>query len=103
VLNLAHNAIEAMNGERRVLTLRTEAHAEALQVSVGDTGPGLPRESLEELLDPFFTTKPSGMGLGLSITRSIVEAHRGKLWATPNPNGGTWFHFTLPHSEPRPA
>jgi PAS domain S-box-containing protein len=98
LLNLARNAIEAMQGSSRVLTLKTGGRGEALQVSVGDTGSGLPRGTLDELVDPFFTTKVSGMGLGLSICRSIVEAHGGKLWTSPDPAGGTWFHFTLPRS-----
>ncbi len=63
---------------------------------VRDTGPGLSAEVSKRLFEPFFTTKPGGMGLGLSISRSIIEGHGGRLSARPNPDGGTIFQFTLP-------
>jgi signal transduction histidine kinase len=63
--------------------------------SVSDTGVGLPKEKLEEIFSAFFTTKPQGSGMGLAISRSIVESHGGRLWATANDGRGTTFHFTL--------
>jgi signal transduction histidine kinase len=67
-----------------------------LLVAVQDSGPGLNPESFERLFDSFYTTKPGGMGMGLSICRSIVEAHGGRIWATPNPGPGITVQFTLP-------
>jgi two-component system sensor kinase FixL len=64
-------------------------------VSVSDTGPGIAPEAAEHLFQPFMTTKASGMGVGLSISRTIVEAHGGRIWAEPREGGGTVFHFTL--------
>jgi len=100
VLNLVRNSIEAIEEgktRRRELTLQTKpAGDEAIEITVADTGPGLSPEALEQLFLPFFTTKANGMGLGLSITQSIVEAHGGCLWVTPNPDQGVTFHFTLP-------
>ena len=100
VLNLLRNGIEAMQeakpGTRR-LTLRTSgAGSEAITFAVADNGCGCSDEVTERLFDAFFTTKPDGIGMGLAISRSIIEAHGGRLWATPNPNGGTTFRFTLP-------
>jgi signal transduction histidine kinase len=69
-------------------------------VAVRDWGPGLAPEHLERLFEAFYTTKPDGMGMGLSICRSIIEAHGGRLWASANPAGGAVFQFTLPvHSD----
>jgi two-component system sensor kinase FixL len=65
-------------------------------VSVADTGPGVPPDINETLFKPFVTTKAEGMGVGLAICQSIVDAHGGKIWATPNPDGGTIFCFTVP-------
>lgn len=100
VLNLVQNGIEAMReggAERRELTLRTaSAGNNTIQVTVSDTGPGLSAENPHKLFMPFFTTKASGMGLGLSISKSIIEAHGGRLWASPNADRGISFHFTLP-------
>jgi signal transduction histidine kinase len=100
VLNLMRNAIEAMDevpADQRTLTIRTApTGANAVEVAVSDTGPGLSAEAFERLFHPFFTTKPQGMGLGLSISQSIVAAHQGRLWATPNTGPGVTFHFTLP-------
>jgi signal transduction histidine kinase len=99
VLNLMHNAIEAMadsGGERR-LTVTLEAEgAERVAIAVADTGPGLPEQVRAELFAPFMTTKRDGVGIGLSVCRTIVEAHGGRIRAEPNPGGGTVFRLTLP-------
>jgi two-component system sensor kinase FixL len=91
------NAIEAMHGcERKELLVTTSApDREKVVVSVGDTGSGLSEEIAERLFQPFVTTKPAGMGVGLSISKRIIEAHGGEMWAEPNPGGGTVFRFTL--------
>jgi signal transduction histidine kinase len=102
VLNLAHNGIEAMEdseADTRRLSIRTHSHRNgAIEVAVRDQGHGIPAESLDQLFDPFFTTKPHGLGMGLSISRSIIEAHGGRLWVTSDRKNGTTFHFTLPSS-----
>jgi signal transduction histidine kinase len=72
------------------------ADQETVEIEVRDTGPGVTPDVFNQLLHPFFTTKPDGLGLGLSISQSIVEAHGGRLWATPNQGPGVTFHFTLP-------
>lgn len=97
VLNLMRNAIDAMeSSHRRELVVSTGTASDDMrQVSVTDTGPGLAPEIVDELFRPFHTTKAQGMGVGLSISRTIVEAHGGRIWAEPNPAGGTIFHFTL--------
>jgi len=69
--------------------------AETVEIAVKDTGPGIAPEIAEKLFQPFMTTKSQGMGVGLSISRTIVEAHGGRLWAEDNPAGGTIFHLTL--------
>jgi PAS domain S-box-containing protein len=96
-MNLMLNAIEAMKDTGGELTIRSRVNAEGqLTVSIGDTGVGLPAESADRIFDPFHTTKPQGTGMGLPITRSIVESYGGRLWATSNPGVGATFHFTLP-------
>ena len=99
-LNLILNALEAMRSTSdplRDLRISTEAkEAGDVLVSVRDTGPGITSEHLERIFEPFFTTKPGGMGIGLSICRSIIEAHGGSLWAGANQPRGTTFQFTLP-------
>jgi two-component system sensor kinase FixL len=101
VVNLKRNAIEAMqNCERREMRVSTRlVEAKLIRVDVADTGPGLPQEINDRLFEQFTTTKPHGLGVGLSISRAIIEAHRGKIWAEPNPGGGTIFSFVLPLEE----
>ena len=100
MLNLVVNAVEAMSGvsERpRELLIGSEKEASnGVLIAVRDSGPGLSPESLDHLFDAFYTTKPSGMGMGLSICRSIIEAHGGRVWATANVPQGAIFQFTLP-------
>ena len=100
ILNLAMNAIEAMSsvGERpRQLTISTEnIDGNQVQVKVEDSGMGLDPNTMQKIFEPFYTTKPTGMGMGLSISRSIVQSHGGRLWATPKNGPGTIFYFTLP-------
>jgi two-component system sensor kinase FixL len=96
VLNLIRNSIEAMAAaERRELSIRTRHSGGMAQVEIADTGPGLPGHVVAQLFQPFVTTKPQGMGLGLSISRSIIDAHGGRIWAEPNPGGGVIFRFTV--------
>ena len=98
LLNLILNAIEAMgNGEPRALSIVTrEGDAENVLVSVSDTGPGLDPANVDRIFEAFHSTKPDGLGLGLSICRSIIEAHQGKIWARKNAARGSTFQFTLP-------
>jgi two-component system sensor kinase FixL len=97
VLNLMRNAIEAMQETtRRDLVLSTVGRSGGMvETRIADTGPGIAAEVASQLFQPFVTTKPHGMGVGLSISRTIVESHGGKLWAEPNPGGGTIFCMTL--------
>jgi PAS domain S-box-containing protein len=96
-MNLMLNAIEAMKDTGGELTIKTELSREGrLLISVRDTGVGLPAEKTKEIFKAFFTTKPEGSGMGLAISRSIVESHGGRLWATPNDRRGASFHFSLP-------
>ena len=100
LINLMRNAVEAMEAmatsDRRELEVKTSRlDDETVEIAVADGGPGLPREVSDHLFEPFISTKQGGMGLGLSICRSIVEAHGGKLWTSPDPDGGTIFRFTL--------
>jgi two-component system sensor kinase FixL len=88
---------ESPVGPRELTIQTTPAGSKALEVAVLDTGPGLSSESRERLFMPFFTTKATGMGLGLALSKSIIEAHGGNLWATANPDRGVTFHFTLPY------
>jgi PAS domain S-box-containing protein len=101
ILNLIINAIEAMSrvseGARELLISTRQADAGGVLVAVQDSGPGLAPATLERLFEPFYTTKPSGLGLGLSICRSIIEGHGGRLWASANVPRGTVFQFTVPH------
>lgn len=104
VINLVRNAIEAMEGgARRELSIRTRPADGGVEVAVIDSGPGLAPEIADRLFEPFLTTKTEGMGIGLSLCRTIVEAHGGQLRHTPNPAGGAIFAFTLPAAKIRPA
>jgi len=95
-MNLVLNAIEAMKDSGGELTVKSELQDGQLQFSVSDTGVGLPAEKMDQIFSAFFTTKPQGSGMGLAISRSIVESHGGRLWASANSGGGATFHFTLP-------
>src|SRR5262249_19096050 len=101
LVNLVINACDAMadcDGPERRLVIRTgiENGSTAVIVSVTDRGSSIPEEEMEQIFEPFFTTKAKGMGLGLSVCRTIIAAHRGKLWATNNADRGATFHFALP-------
>ncbi len=97
LLNLIRNAMDAMetSQKRELLVAIGPVDDNHLRISVADSGSGIAPEVAEQLFQPFFTTKRQGMGVGLSISRTIVEAHGGKIWVEPNPTGGTIFHFTL--------
>jgi two-component system sensor kinase FixL len=101
MINLLRNAVEAMQeGRLRNLTVTTARdNGEFVSVRVADTGPGLAPDVAASLFQPFITTKEHGLGIGLSICRSIVEAHGGRLWMEPNDGGGTVFQFRLPVAE----
>jgi PAS domain S-box-containing protein len=100
LVNLVRNAREAMSeteGEKRTLKISTSRTADDLiEVAVSDSGMGVPGKSAGQVFDAFFSTKSEGMGMGLAISRSIVESHHGRLWMTPNPDRGVTFHLTLP-------
>jgi C4-dicarboxylate-specific signal transduction histidine kinase len=100
MLNLLINAIEAMRGMDegpRELLISTEAtDPDAVLVTVRDSGPGFPPEIAERIFESFYTTKPGGLGMGLSICHSIIDAHEGRLWTTASPANGAVFQFRLP-------
>jgi PAS domain S-box-containing protein len=97
LMNLMLNAIEAMKDTGGELTIKSQLGQEGqFLISVSDSGVGLPTEKTSQIFDPFFTTKPQGTGMGLAITRTIVESHGGRLWATANAGRGATFHFNLP-------
>jgi signal transduction histidine kinase len=95
-MNLMLNGIEAMENAGGELAVKSQLQDGQLQFSVSDTGVGLPSEQMDKIFSAFFTTKPQGSGMGLAISRSIVESHGGQLWATANDGHGAAFHFTLP-------
>ncbi len=102
IFNLIKNALEAMDAtptEQRQLAITLARNDGNLRVAIGDRGTGIAPEQLEQLFKPFFTTKDSGMGMGLNICRSIIEHHHGRLWAEANPGGGCRFIFTVPFAE----
>jgi PAS domain S-box-containing protein len=97
LMNLMLNGIEAICGPCGQLTIQSQlAEDDQLLISVADTGVGVPADDIDKIFQAFFTTKPHGTGLGLAITRSIVESHGGRIWATTNAERGAAFHFTLP-------
>jgi signal transduction histidine kinase len=96
--NLMLNGLEAMKGAGGELIIRSQQdQGGPLLISVSDAGMGLPLGDRDKIFDAFFTTKPQGTGMGLAISRSIVESHGGRLWASANPGPGTTFYFTLPN------
>ena len=95
LMNLMVNGIEAMSESGGELMIRTRVADGAIMVSVSDTGVGIPADKLEQIFNSFVTTKAAGTGMGLAISRTIVEAHDGKLWAESDAAGGATFHFTL--------
>jgi signal transduction histidine kinase len=99
-MNLMLNGIDAMKemGGGSELTIRSEAGDGELMISVRDTGVGLPPEKADQIFRAFFTTKDNGTGMGLPISRSIVESHGGRLWVTDNSGRGATFQFTLPRT-----
>ncbi|MBI4290389.1 MAG: PAS domain S-box protein [Betaproteobacteria bacterium] len=104
IVNLVMNAIEAVTpveGRPRSVEISADCNGpDSLLVSVRDTGVGLDPQHRERIFEPFYTTKPEGMGMGLAISRSIVETHGGRLWVTPNEGPGETFHFTIPFGTP---
>jgi PAS domain S-box-containing protein len=103
LLNLILNGMDAVHGtrfeDRRVdVTARLDG-AQLIEIAVGDAGHGIPADTLARIFDPFFTTKPNGLGIGLAVSRTIVEAHSGRLWAENRNGGGAAFRFTLPIAE----
>jgi signal transduction histidine kinase len=106
VINLMVNAIQAMaetQDRPRLLVVRARPDGKAVQVTVIDSGPGLAPEARERVFQPFFTTKSDGMGMGLAICRTTVEAQGGRLWASEQAEPGAAFHFTVPVSAERVA
>ena len=100
LVNLIRNAIEAMmDSPVRLLTISTKPDAGLITISIEDTGSGISDALAPQLFQPFVTSKQSGMGIGLSICRTIVESHGGRIWFEPGPEGGTIFRFTLPLAE----
>lgn len=96
IVNLVRNALDAMiDAPRRQIQVSTSVAGDMATVTVADTGPGLDEAAAARLFQPFVTTKPHGMGVGLSICRTIVESHGGRIWTEPNPGGGAIFHFTV--------
>jgi signal transduction histidine kinase len=85
--------------DRRINVTALLDGPKTVEIAVSDSGPGIPANKLTHIFDPFFTTKPKGMGMGLPISRTIIEAHKGRLWAENRPEGGASFRFTLPIAE----
>jgi two-component system sensor kinase FixL len=100
LLNLVLNAMDAVEDapiERRKVTVHAQRNGvREVEVAVSDSGHGIAPEKLERLFEPFFTTKPNGMGIGLSISQTIIQAHGGRIWAENNAGAGATFRFALP-------
>jgi signal transduction histidine kinase len=97
LMNLMLNGVEAMKETGGVLTMKSQLGEDGqIQISIHDTGPGLPLGNAGQIFDAFFTTKPQGSGMGLAISKSIIESHGGRIWANSNGGRGATFHFTLP-------
>ena len=99
ILNLVVNGIDAMKdtpSENRIISIRTSRVEKFAQLSVSDRGSGIPEDKLKEVFEPFFTSKAEGMGMGLSIARTIIEAHNGQIWAKNRDHGGASFRIKLP-------
>jgi signal transduction histidine kinase len=97
LMNLMLNGIEAIKDTGGVVTVKSQLGEDGqIEISVNDTGPGLPLGKADQIFDAFFTTKPQGSGMGLAISRSIVESHGGRIWANGDRGRGATFHFTLP-------
>jgi signal transduction histidine kinase len=103
LMNMMLNGMEAMSDRGGELTIRTRGEDGAVRVSVSDAGGGIPEDKLEQIFNAFYTTKAGGTGMGLAISRTIIESHGGRLWATVNPDRGATFHFTLPTDPEAPA
>jgi len=103
LLNLIVNGMDALDGtkggDRRVLVTGAIDGPKTVEIAVTDSGPGIPIDQLTHIFDPFVTTKPNGMGMGLAISRTIIEAHNGRIWAENRKEGGASFRFTLPIAE----
>jgi signal transduction histidine kinase len=100
ILNLIMNGIDAMRETtaepKEIRVVSQKEGPSTIRIAVEDRGIGFGPEMAEKIFGPFFTTKPEGIGMGLSISRSIIESHEGRLWATPRPSGGAIFQFTIP-------
>jgi two-component system sensor kinase FixL len=100
LFNVIRNAVEAMIGSpTRILTISSQASEEIVTVCIEDTGTGISETLAPQMFQPFITSKETGMGIGLSICRTIIEAHGGRIWFESRPDGGTIFRFTLPKAE----
>jgi PAS domain S-box-containing protein len=99
IFNLTRNGFEAMDNpqiSKKELTIQAQAGSNSMiEVCISDTGCGIPEENIKKIFESFFTTKPDGLGIGLSLSRTVIESHSGQIWATANADGGTTFHFTL--------
>jgi signal transduction histidine kinase len=96
-MNLMLNGIEAITDTGGVVTVKSQLGEDSqIEISVNDTGPRLPLGKADHIFDAFFTTKPQGSGMGLAISKSIVESHGGRIWANADGGRGATFHFTLP-------
>ena len=101
ITNLIRNSVDALDGvkQREIVISTRRAGQDSIEITIADSGPGLAPEVADRLFQPFVTTKPAGLGIGLSICRSIVDAHGGRLFASDNPGGGVVFHVHLPTAE----